>query len=314
MHNLLYAFNAVAPVFLLVFIGYVLRRANIISSNYTKTSSKLVFSVSLPALIFIKLHDTDFTGSFDLIQITLVIAGFISFFFLTWLLSRKLTDDGIDQGVFIQGAVRSNYAIVGFAITLNLFSESALVKAAILLAFAMPLFNVLGVIALTVPAQSGNRISAWKTIRDILTNPLIIAIIISLIFPFFKINVPVVFTKTLNYLAVLSLPVALLGIGASFNFKSIRKDFKLTAIATVIRILIMPLILTYIAILLGYRGEELGVMFILFGTPTAIASYIMAEAMASNSELAGNIILVTTFGSVFTISLGIFALKCMALI
>jgi len=230
------------------------------------------------------------------------------------LFATFLSKDGKDQGSFIQGSVRSNFAIVGFALISNSLGNHALGKAAILLAFIMPLYNVLAVIALTVPVQKEKEFGYKKIIIEIITNPLILATLVAIPFSYFKISVPQFLMKTIDYLATLTLPLALLGIGGSLNFESIKKDSQLTVFATLIKIIIIPASLTYIAILLGYRQEDLGILFMLFATPTAIVSFIMADAMGCNSELAGNIIVTTTLGSIFTLSLGIFIMKSIALL
>jgi malonate transporter len=187
-------------------------------------------------------------------------------------------------------------------------------KAAILLAFIMPLYNVLAVIALTVPVKDEKQLSYQKTLVEIFTNPLIVATFIAIPFSYFQITLPQFLMVTIDYLASLTLPLALLGIGGSLSFKSIKTDSKLTIWATMIKIIIIPASLTYLAILLGYRQEDLGILFMLFATPTAIVSFIMADAMGCNSELAGNIIVTTTLGSIFTLSLGIFIMKSIALL
>jgi predicted permease len=195
-----------------------------------------------------------------------------------------------------------------------MFDNHALSKAAILIAFVMPLYNTLAVIALTVPVNDKKQVNYIKTIIEILSNPLILAIFAALPVSLLKIPIPRFLTTTIEYLAALTLPLALIGIGASLNFESVRKDLKLTSVASVIKLIILPAILTYAAIISGFTGQNLAIMFILFATPTAIATFIMTEAMGSNSELAGNIIVTTTLGSIFTISLGIYILRFLKLI
>lgn len=112
-----------------------------------------------------------------------------------------------------------------------------------------------------------------------------------------------------NFLSELALPLALIGIGGSLNLQNLKKASGLAFTSSVIKIIITPLILTAGAYYAGFRGEDLGMMFVLFACPTAIVSFIMAEAMGCNSKLAGNIVLVTTIGSVFTIAAGIIILK-----
>jgi predicted permease len=117
-----------------------------------------------------------------------------------------------------------------------------------------------------------------------------------------------------NYFAELALPLALVGIGGSLNIEKLKRASMLAFSSSIIKIVILPLILTLAAIFLGYRNNDLGIMFIVFACPTAIASFVMADVMGANSKLAGNIIMITTLGSVFTIAIGILLLKSFGLI
>lgn len=314
MQNLVFTFNTVSPVFLIIFLGFVLKEKGLINDNFISLSSKIVFSVSLPCLVFIKLSTTDFRLAFNATQVIFIYAGVFVFYGLIWFASSFITKNGRTQASFIQGSYRSNFAIVGFALVANTFGNHALGQAALILAFVMPLFNVLAIVALTVPVKREEKLSIKRILIEIATNPLIIATLFSLPFAFFKIGTPEFLVKTIDILAALTLPLALLGIGGSLNFASLKTDFNLTFIATIIKIIVMPAALTYVAYLLGFRSETLGVTFLLFATPTAIASFIMAEAMDCNSRLAGNIIVLSTLGSILTISVGIFLLKTLGLI
>jgi hypothetical protein len=186
--------------------------------------------------------------------------------------------------------------------------------AALVLAFIVPLYNFLSVIALALPMRHERQLNLKSTAVEIVTNPLILALIFSLPFAYFKIGLNQIFLTTGNYLAALALPLALIGIGGSLNFAGMRKAFKIALSSTLMKLVLVPCIMTYGAYLLGFEGEVLGVMFILFACPTAIASFIMAEAMGCNSELAGNIVLLTNLGSVLTITLGIAILKNIGLV
>lgn len=309
MENIIFTFNVVAPVFLIIFLGFLLKLKGFINHNFILLSSRIVFNVTVPALVFIKLSATDFRVTFDVKQIIFVYTGILIFFALSWLCSMVLSSEGKDQASFIQGSVRSNFAIVGFALVSNTFGDHALGKAVILLAFIMPLYNVLAIIALTVPLKKEKKISYQKTIVVIITNPLILATFFAIPFSYFRITIPPFLMTTIDYLATLTLPLALLGIGGSLNFKTLKKDARLACWATIIKIILIPASLTYLATQLGYSGQDLGILFMLFATPSAIVSFIMAEAMGCNSDLAGNIIVMTTLGSIFTLSLGIFIMR-----
>ncbi|MDZ7336857.1 MAG: AEC family transporter [candidate division KSB1 bacterium] len=313
MENLIFSINGVAPVFLIVFIGWWLKKRGLINGNFINLSSKIVFSLAAPALVFESLSRTDLQIMFSLKEIGFVYASVCFFFALSWLLASILSSSGRDRGAFIQGSFRSNFAIIGFALVANLFGTRALGKAAILLAFVMPLYNVLAIVALTAPLHHEKKLGWKKILFEIITNPLILATAAAIPFSYFDIELPQFITTTVHSLAAITLPLALLGIGGSLDFESIKKESRLAIAATVLKIVVIPATITLLALRLGLTGEDLGVIFLLFATPSAIVSFVMAEAMGSNSALAGNIIVMTTLGSIFTISLGVFLLKSVGL-
>lgn len=314
MENLLFIANTVLPVFLIVFLGIFLRKNGLVDDNFVNHSSRIVFNISLPVLVFLELSRLDADTAFEFDQILFVYAGTIFSFILSWVLSKPLIQDGRDRSVFIQGSFRGNYAIIGLALVANLFGESSLGKASIMLAFILPLYNVLAVIALTVPMRHERSMSISRAFLEIVKNPLIMAVMISLPFVYFKISIHPILSKTAGYLSALTLPMALIGIGGALNFDDVKRASKMAFSASILKIIVTPLVLTYAAYWFNYSGADIGIMFILFACPTAIVSFVMAEAMGGNSKLAGNIILISTLGSILTISAGLYILKSSRLI
>ncbi|MCK5520666.1 MAG: AEC family transporter, partial [Candidatus Marinimicrobia bacterium] len=209
---------------------------------------------------------------------------------------------------------RSNFAILGLAILFNLFGKNVMPTASVVLGFLMPLFNILSVIALLkfkVGDAGKNDVKFW---REIFRNPLILAAIVSLPFSWFSWPIPIFMEKSIDYLASLSMPLALIGIGGSMSFRGLQRNFLIIFISSILKIIILPIVVTSLAVFLGFRGHELGIVFVFFGTPTAIVSFIMAKAMDSDSLLTANIILLSTLGSIFTMGAGIYILKYLQLI
>lgn len=314
IENIIFTANTVAPVFIIVAIGYLSKKIKIINENFVDITSKFVFSVSLPAFIFLKIIELDLSKALAIDQIIYIYSATIISFIFVWILSIPFIKDGKERSSFIQGAFRGNFAIIGLAIISNLFGREALGEATIILAFLLPLYNVLAVIALTVPLRKEKKMDIKSTLIEILFNPLILAVIFALPFSYFKIRVPALAEITGTFLSDLALPLALIGIGGSLNFENMKKASNLAFTSSAIKLVAIPLLFTLGAFLLDYRGKDLGIMFVLFGCPTAIVSFIMAESMGANSKLAGNIVLITTLGSVFTIALGILILKTAGLI
>lgn len=314
LDNIIFTINTVAPVFLIVVLGYILKKLNIINENFVAITSKFVFNVSLPAFIFMKLYDINLETVVDVEQIIYIYAGTLIIYLTVWLISIPLIKDGRDLSVFVQGAFRGNYAIVGLAIISNLYGDDGLAEATLILAFILPLYNVLAVIILTVPMRKVKRQNLKGTFLEIIFNPLIVAVIVAIPFAYLKLELPHMISASGDFLSDVALPMALIGIGGSLNFENVKKASGLAFTSSTIKLILLPLILTTGAYYFGYRNIDLGIMFILFSCPTAIVSFIMAEAMGCNSKLAGNIIVISTIGSVITISAAIIMLRSFGLI
>jgi predicted permease len=102
--------------------------------------------------------------------------------------------------------------------------------------------------------------------------------------------------------------------GGEFRFKSLQNNFRPAIFASLSRLVVIPLIAMIVFIYMGFRNVELAVLLCLFGTPTAVTSFIMAENMGCDGELAAQIVVLTTAGSAFTIFVFVFALRIMGYI
>lgn len=314
LQTLAFTANIVAPIFFIVFMGFLLKRIRLIDESFVATASKLVFVVTLPILVFMSIARMDFHAVFNPAQLGYVALTTLLSFALIWWLAARWIKAPEDLGVFVQGAFRSNYGIIGLAVSFNLFGQSGLAQASLLLALVIPLYNVLAILALTLPMQQQRALSASGIVLEMLKNPLIIAVFLALPFSYFGFQLPEVLEKTGRYFANLTLPLALLTIGATLNLKSLQHTSAQAFWATATKLVLLPVILTLGAALLGFSGQDLVILFVLFGCPTAAASFVMAKAMGGNAQLAANIILTTTLGSVLTLSGGIYLLKLLAVI
>ena len=314
MQNAIFTMQVVTPVFLIVFLGVFLKKKKWIDEHFVSVSSKLVFRVTLPALVFIKIGTTDYSQVVDFRQIGYACIGILLILSIAWIVAFWLLKRGGDRGAFIQASFRTNFSIIGFALILNAFGRHALANAALLLAFIMPLYNFLAVLALTLPLHRLKDVPFKHVGLKILTNPLILAVIAAMPFSYFNIPIPAIANTFLDYLANMTLPLALIGIGGTLEFNRVLENARASLAASVIKLLVMPILLVTGAILLGFRGESLGVLFFLFAGPSAIASYVMAEGMGCNAELTAHIIVITTTASVVTLSVGLYILKSTQLI
>lgn len=301
--------NTVAPIFLLVFLGVILRKTSVINGNFVDVASNLVFKLTLPVLVFMAIARTDFQAIFDPKLLSFFLLSTLISVFILYKASAYWIKNGADLGAFVQGSFRGNYGIVGLALSANLLGDAGLAQASVLLAMVIPLYNVISIVTLALPLQKGDVISVKKIAKVIITNPLIIAVLLAMPVSLLHLSLPTVVERTGQYLAYMTLPLALIGIGGSLSLASLNKTSVLAFWATGIKLIAFPITLTLCAWAIGFNGDTLAILFVLFGCPTAAASFVMAKGMGANDELAANIILTTTLGSTLSLSLGIYVLR-----
>ncbi|MCW8885282.1 MAG: AEC family transporter [Motiliproteus sp.] len=301
----------VLPIFLLLISGFLLRHFRVIDSHFIDQGSRLVFTLTLPVLIFLSISRADFLTLFNVELISYFVLVTVVSVAVLYLGARRWIAQAADQGVFVQGAFRSNFGIIGLAMVFNMLGEPGLAPAALLLAFVIPVFNVLSILVVSLPLQGG--LKPLSILKSIITNPLILAVIAALPFSLLRWPLPGLVESTGAYFADLTLPLALLAIGGALDVKYLRNSSKLAIHGTLLKLVILPLLLTLGAWLYGFQGDDLAILFILFSSPTAAASFVMAQVMGGNARLAANIVALTTLGSILTMGTGIYLLKLMAI-
>lgn len=314
MSSFLFSLNAVLPVFFLILLGILLKRTSLINDSFISQSSRLVFKVALPFLIFRTVSSADFQQIYNGREVLSVVLLVTLGFLLIFAVGRIFIKDGAALGPFVQCSFRSNTAIVGLAVIANVFGETGLAKAAIPMVFIFPMYNVYSVLSLELSMNRSGAGRFASIVKSIMTNPLIIAVLISLPFTLFSISLPAAADTFLSYVSRMALPLGLLGVGGSLNFKALKEKILPVLISSSIKIIIYPLVTALVLLWAGIQGESLGVIVILMGCPTAISSYVMSEAMGADGMLAAGVIAVTTLGSILSLGTGIFLLRFFGLI
>lgn len=313
--NLVFSLNAVLPIFIILLLGYVLKVKGIIDDNVVKKMNIILFYVALPALLFRDIASADLKDFFDVKLLALAISSSLISFIVIWIGAEHFIKEKSSIGSFVQGAFRSNFALIGLALATSVGGNDVVIKGALVTAFIVPLFNILSVIVLTLRSNVESKFNLKSTLANISKNPLIIGIVLALPFCILDIKIPVIINTSLNYMANIATPIAMLAIGGTISVGQIKnKKFKIALIASFIKIVILPVVFLPIAILLGLRGSALLILYILLGSPTAVSSYVMACNMNADAELAADIFIITTLFSVVTFTIGVYALKSFGLL
>jgi predicted permease len=309
-----FALSITAPIFCILGLGILFKRIDLITEEFARRGSDLVFKVTLPCLLFVKLVETDFKQFLPVGLVAYALVATVAVFLLLDRLLSPLIAERADRGVFVQGSFRGNMGIIGLAYCLSAFGETVVTIASIYLAVMTTLFNVLAVITLTRhQAQASSGKTLPLILKGIVQNPLILAIVAGVAVSLSSVPVPQILLKTGGYFAQMTLPLALLCAGASIRLREFQSSLPLYW-ASGGKLFLVPLLITAGGIAIGLRGESLGVLFLMSASPTAAASYPMAQSMGANHHLAAAIIAATSLGSVVSSTLGIFLLRVFDLI
>ena len=315
LSDLLYSINIVIPLFLVMILGLIVRRSNIIDDSATRQMNALVFKAVLPIMLFNTVYGSDYSQLIDGKFIAFLVTSIIVFFFICWFIATRLIKDNKKKGAFIQGSFRGNYVILGVALSTEIlgFTPSLAVTGVLIV---VPLFNILSVIILTIyndqKVESGNIVTA--IVKSIATNPLIISVVIGILLTLLNIRLPQILSTPVNMVSSLATPFALLVIGASLNFSQIKDRLKHTIAAGILKLIIMPAIFIPLSILAGITTEGIVVLLVLYSAPTAIVSYAMAAHMGTDEHLASSIVLFTSLASILTYTIGIYILRVIGIV
>ena len=327
---LLFTLNTIMPVILLMVLGYLLRRINFLTAEFLKIGNKTVFFVLLPLLLFKNIADIN-----DISQIRMDVIGYvlilIAILFAIGFFMALTVHDPKQKGVIHQCIFRSNFALIGVPLAELMGGDNGVIMAAVISLFSIPIFNVLAVIVLSVYKNGKVNLNIKKILLDIVKNPLIIGVLLGLLVAFIKMmmiknGVPnplikVTFPYTIvSYLARAATPVSLLVLGGQFDMQRMSGYKKQLIIGVTGRNLIAPLLGVGGAVLLTLTGyanfgsDVFAALIALFGTPVAVASAIMAEAMDNDGQLAGQLVVWTTILSLVTLFVIIFIVRALGLL
>ena len=330
MENLLFALNIVLPMAILMAMGYIFKKNGFFTDSFISAGKKFCFYCLLSVSLFKNLYDSSLEAIPGRLIIFVVIA-ILCEFVISFFVAKIISDNRNQNGVIIQGAVRSNYAYIGIPLATMIFSDAELIaltksEASVLSIFVIPLFNILSVLALVYYSDNdGDEKIVVRTIKNLIKNPCIIAIVCGLLVLGFRALLPgstffirnnlSFIYKVMEYLASMSTPFAFLMVGASLNFSKSISDMKKLVWVVLLRILIFPVVILSVANMTGmFVNVDFAVLVSVFASPTAVSSAIMVSEIGGDEDLANEIVVYTTVFSILGLLLIIFGLRNMGLI
>lgn len=284
------------PLMALIVMGYVLKHRKFVTESFWGGAEKLNYYVLFPAMLFSNLA----TATLDVTIVKNII--WVAAIVLTiacggmYILKNLLQIPAARFGVYVQSLVRFN-TYMGLAIIASLFHQQGMVILAIALAISIPMVNVVSVLALT----DRNLANIQSIILSLIKNPLIMSCVLGALYNVSGIGLWGGLENFIHQLAICSLPLGLLCVGAALQFFELKKDILILIINSLGRLLLMPLMTYIVCCFLSIPTLETQVLVVFAGLPTASASYILTKVFGGDSQLMAGVISLQTLCSAFTL-------------
>ncbi|MBL8269126.1 AEC family transporter [Steroidobacter sp.] len=295
-------FRLSAPLFVIVFAGYVIAKWRW-RREWTELGSKLVFMVALPALLF---HMMTGLSQLPPVDARLLIAFFggclLVFFIGRFVSARVFKLDGVAQSVFALAGVFSNNVLLGVPIAKLTLGEQAMPSVALVLVFnALTLWTLVTISVEWARHGSFTMSGFGKTTLSVLKNPLVASIVAGTLVGWSGIKLPGFIDVTLAGIGKLSAPLALLVLGMGLAEYGIRQGLNQSLTICVIKLLVQPLVVWGLAVLLNLPPLETSVVVLLSSLAIGVNVYMMAMQFGTlQSTIASSLVLSTGLASLTT--------------
>lgn len=314
MENLIFSLNATVPIFLMMILGLLFKKIGWIDDDFASKMNKFVFLVPLPVLVFEDLATVDFSKVWDFRFVIFCFAVTFISIGISAAVSFLWKDKSI-QGEFIQASYRSSAALLGIAFIQNIYGDAGM--APLMIIGSVPLYNIMAVVVLSFfqPQPQKMTREVWlRTLKGIITNPIIIGIAAGLIWSAFRIPMPEIMAKTVSNIGSCATPLGLMAMGATFDIRKAFKKVKPAAVAAAMKLVGFAALFLPAAVMLGFRREQLVAILIMLGSATTVSCYVMAKNMGHEGTLTSSTVMLTTLFSAFTVTGWLYILRSLSFI
>jgi len=286
--------NIIMPIVLVAAAGFLL--AKTINLEARPLSRTMLYFFT-PALVFSSTYKADLSAEYVSIAvfaivITLIMVG------VAWALAKIFRYDRLTTAAFMLGVLFVNAGNYGLPLILFAFGDEGLARAAIYFAISAILTQTLGIFV----AASG-RASAREALLNVFKLPLAYAVILGMIFNLGHITVPGFLMKSIDLASSGAVPVMLVILGIELARVTVERDHRVViGLATVAKLIVVPLLSFPLAALMGMTGVTRAVCIIESSMPTAVMASIVAVEFDARPKIVTGIIFASTLASIVTLT------------
>lgn len=286
---------SIAPIFLLLVLGYLLRRGGIPSLEFWNLNDRLVYWVLFPALLFNNTSTLELSGDLLSAFALLIYTGFGGAVIFALISSKLARLDGATASSVLQGAARHN-SFIALAVAERLIGAEGLALAALVTALLIPVTNITVVTLMVLLIRGGGnlRVVLRAVARDLVRNPLLIAVLLGIAANLLgATSIPIVHDMT-KILGAAALPIMLLCVGANIRIRAMASAGLPVMLSVVGKQLVFPAMILVAAQFVPVSDVALMVLIFYGAAPTAASAYTLARQMGGDAPVMATIITLQT--------------------
>lgn len=298
-------FLALLPVFLVIVVGFLLRRFNVVREQEWAGLDHVCYYVLFPVIIFKEIAGADFTGipvfqmAGSMAAAVVVMVGTLTLFHRP--LMAILRIDGPQFTSLAQGAGRW-HTFIAFGIIALQFGPKALPLGAVGAATMNPLLNIMFVLLLSHFAQK-SKVSPVALLRSIVANPFVFSSLGGIAWQVTGLELPPMALQVLDIIGRGGLGLALLTVGAGLRIGEAISSWPPVALAVVLKLLVMPVLMATMLTIMGVQGEAFAVAVLCGSVPTGSGAYVLARLMGGDAPMVANMLTLQVIFAAVTIPL-----------
>lgn len=305
--NALISFNAIAPMFLMIALGWSLRKTGRLNDEMSSRVNSVNYHFFLPCLTFVSAYEGTLEDLSALWLAAFCAAGILLEYFVSGWLFRRSGLAPYKRGTVMQSCFRVNSMLIGLPLLRNLYPDIAV--ATVAYSFTIPLFNILGIISCQYECRSRGELAL-----SVIKNPMVGSTLLGIALNLLRVPVPSFVLSAAGSVGTTGSTLALVVLGALFTFDGLVQNRNMIALLTTLRLVLLPAIFLSAAYLLGFRGIWLVVVLVVFACPIPPTIFTLAKEMKGDYELAGGAVVVSTLLSLPTLFLLLFLMGCAGLL
>lgn len=302
---MLIIFESVLPIFMVIAFGVALKRVPIFNDGFWTGLNQLGYYVLFPALLVTTLARADFSsleaGRIGWITL-LATALFLALSFAMWPALRRL---GVNRPAYtsvFQTTTRWN-AFVALAIADKLAGLEGMAVISLMMTATIIPLNIINVLVLVSFSEEKRNIGVM--VRNVVTNPLVIAALASIVINFLGIPIYNPLYAAFDLMARAALGMGLLLVGAGLVISDALKPKPIVLLPALLKLILFPLVIYALATTFGITGMPLTLMVLGASVPTAMNGYVLARQLGGDARLYSAVVTVQTVLSIVTLPIAL---------